>query len=135
MPTTFLLDPRVLDDCVGDGVKDGEIEAEGIARFKNDVFYNSDFIFYVNFPKGIKIQRSLYDLSLSSITSDRERILTYQHRRIVFEPVDHPFDRPKECSLWIEGLVRRSSVLYVHGKFLKGDAEILKDCGITIKSQ
>ena len=33
MTTTFFLDPRVLDDCIGDGGKDVEIEGKGAAYF------------------------------------------------------------------------------------------------------
>src|SRR3989344_687423 len=60
MSTTFLLDPRVLDDCIGDGVPDIEIAAEGLGYF---VLGYAQYAVFLNSNEKQELPKKLTDLA------------------------------------------------------------------------
>lgn len=121
MPTTFLLDPRVLDDCVNDSAKDVEIVGEVVGYSK---FGLPEYVFYFNYSKEKqKLPTELVDLALYRKDEPFASIYTFSRALILTLPADTTYFN------------QDFKVLYAFGKFLKGDVEALKNYGIKIKSQ
>lgn len=59
MTTKFQLDPRVLDDYVGDGVPDIEIEAEAAAYFKPENNGGHGYVFHVDTSEYVALWREV----------------------------------------------------------------------------
>ncbi len=135
VPTTFHLDPRVLDDYVGDGVPDVEIEAGMAAYIKWDgEDVNRCYAFYVDVSK-FRVPESLLGLSPRQGSLHGELSLRYQKAEIIFMPVSdgERYQWGSQIQEKRKDFIEACMVLYVRGEFLKGDAEALKRCGVTIK--
>lgn len=124
--TTFLLDPRVLDDCVGDGAPDVEIAAEGVGYLT--AWDRKEFVFYLNPMEKQKLPRKLTELAYQQQSRPRESIYFYPHALITAVPLDNLDSLPQEGQPRLDAF----QVMYAQGKFLKGDAEALKNYGVTI---
>ena len=142
MPTTFLLDPRVLDDCVGDGVKAVEIEAEAVVFVRKGFDDISDYGFYVtNDISSFIIPSGLKQVHHRVAGVFGEVNLLYQKASISFHPMtegEKYIFGPNLAKEFLETAamaIKRYDVLCVNEDFLKGDAETLKNYGVTIKPQ
>ena len=133
MATTFLLDPRVLDDCVGDSDKDVEIVGEALT-YRKWLLGKPGYIFYVSdVDANLK---PIIPLSLLGLFHRKKEIqwfnsihlidLQYQHVDVGFIPnlsgdtVPLPDD------------VIGDELVFYKGQFLKGDAQKFKQYGISI---
>ncbi len=124
MTTTFLLDPRVLDDCVSDSAPDVEIEAKGAGYMRFGHF--PEYVFY---QEG----QLLLPSALTELDHKSERLylgsrrLLYSRATVFLVSSNDGWnslptgDQPRMDSF---------AALYVHGEFLKGDAEAFKNNGI-----
>jgi len=138
MTTTFLLDPRVLDDCVGDGGKDVEIPAKAFAHFLLGENSQPSYTFYLNSVDGND------DISLRSLDVFKSRYdghhgdfsLRFQKANVVFMPVSDGdrFQWGSKNKDWREDYLKACEILYVRGKFSKGNAQTMKNYGVTIKT-
>jgi len=130
--TTFLLDPRVLDDCVSDSAPDVEIGAEGVAYYKHKYSGFPSYYFYVNKIKDIP--PALLSIYHSEVNSKLMRTLIYQRAHlnlIQWKSADRQRTAIFEKELSVGH--KDFEALYAREKFLKGDAEALRNYGITIK--
>lgn len=134
--TTFLLDPRVLDDCVSDSVPDVEIEGDVAAFIKYKDNMPPDYVFYVK--DADPQQRAIVPPRLLSLpqrtgTSEdqfngkRRTILRYQRANVVLMPY---IIRP-EFPLPVD--ILPGEAVYAQGDFVKGNADTFKQYGIKIK--
>lgn len=134
MATKFLLDPRVLDDCVGDGVPDVEIEAEGAAFFKHKHSRLPVYYFYLN--KSTDAPPSLLGLPHSEVNASLMRTLFYQRANVNFIQLKSTDGQRQQI---LEKELSAGSVefdaLYVREKFLQGNAELMKMYGVAIKPE
>lgn len=130
--TTFLLDPRVLDDCVSDSAKDMKIVGEVVA-YRKPVISMPEYLFYVSnvdanmkpvIPPDIlklfhrKTEDKFNQKHLINLHYQRAKaiFLPYFSNSAVFLPVD-----------FIGG-----DLVFCNGQFLKGNAETFKQYGISI---
>ena len=138
--TTFLLDPRYLDDCVGDGVKDVEIEADAVVYVKRDFDNVSGYCFYAKDVTSFTAPEGLKNIHHTRGGVFGEPSLRYKKAHILFLPTSEGekyifgLNIPEAMRELAAVAIQRYSILYAHGKFLKGDAETLKNYGVTIKS-
>ncbi len=135
VPTTFCLDPRVLDDCVSDSMPDVEIEAGTAAYIKWDgEDVNRCYAFYVDVSK-FRVPESLLGLSPRRGGSHGELSLRYQKAEIIFMPVSdgERYQWGSQIQEKRKDFIEACMVLYVHEEFLKGDAEAFRNYGVTIK--
>lgn len=126
-PTKFLLDPRVLDDCIGDGVPDVEIEGTAVAfaKYRNIL---PDYIFYLsNFDADFKpaIPPSLLKFPHRKQEGQIMVDLRYQRANVVLIPY------LSEDMLSLADDFPVQKILF-NGRFLKGNAETLKNYGVKI---
>ncbi len=138
MTTTFLLDPRVLDDEVSDSARDVEIPVEAFAYFRLGEHSQPSYTFYLNsvgddadFPlSSFGIFRSRYDGHHGDLS------LRFQKANVIFMPVSDGdrYQWGSSVRELRERYFRSCEFLYVREKFLKGDAEALKNYGVKIKS-
>lgn len=133
--TTFLLDPRVLDDCVSDSTPDVEIDGEVAAFVKYKGQSLPDYVFYVTDSDPYK--RAIVSAKLLSLpckkredqfNGKKRTILQYERANVVLMP--HVI-RP-ELPLLVDAL--HSEVLYARGDFLKGNADTFRLYGLAIKA-
>lgn len=124
MPT-FLLDPRVLDDCVSDSAPDAKIVAEGVGCFSG---WPREYVFFFDYEQEQRLPKELMHLaSLNKsehigYTNDIATIYTFSKALIFVMPANAAY------------FDKELKPLYAFGKFLKGDAEMLKNYGVKIKS-
>ncbi len=132
MLTTFLLDPRVLDDCVSDSAPDVKIEAEGGAYFKHKYSGFPSYYFYLN--KIEEVPPSLLRFSHSEVNAKLMHTLIYQRAHLNFIQLKSA-DLQRQWALEEELSVssKEFEALYARGKFLLGDAEKFKQYGIKIR--
>lgn len=126
--TTFLLDPRVLDDCVtSDSTPDVEIEGVGLGYISSKSARLPDYFFY---QEGrILLPESLLKLP-HTLQGSRTMKLLYQRANVYFVSPEDGWGRtPEPGSSRLEAF----EVLYAHGQFLKGNEEAFKKYGIKIK--
>ncbi|HLD79396.1 MAG TPA: hypothetical protein VJA18_02455 [Candidatus Nanoarchaeia archaeon] len=139
MPTTFLLDPRVLDDSVDDGEKDVEIPAKAFAHFLLGENSQPSYTFYL--PSVTKsASLSMLSLGIFSAPYDGHHgdlSLRFQKANLIFMPVSDGdrYQWGSSVRYFRERYILSCEVLYVRGDFKKGDAETLKNYGVTIKTQ
>jgi hypothetical protein len=133
--TTFLLDPRVLDDCVGDGVADVEIEGEVAAFIKYKGRSLPDYLFYVT--DSAPHRRALIPPRLLSLpyqkrdeqfSGKNRTTLQYQRANVILMPhlLKSGFLLPAE--------VLSGEVIYANGDFVKGNIDTFKLYGLAIKA-
>lgn len=132
MPTTFLLDPRVLvhalDERVNDSTPDVEVRAEGLGYLT--VLGRKEFVFYLNPKEKQKLPERLTELAYQRQSRPRESIYFYPRALITAVRLDDGLNSMPQKG---QDILEVFSVMYAQGKFLKGDAEKLKNYGVEIK--
>ena len=128
MTTTFLLDPRVLDDTVSDSAKDVEIAGDGAGYSVYDG--QKRYAFFFN-PREQFLPQKLLDLAYHIRHYDDCNLYHYSLASIIVFPSTNQSGKKIPRADWNH----LYHVLYARGGFLKGDAETLKNYGIKIKSQ
>ena len=135
MATKFLLDPRVLDDCISDSEKDVEIVGE-VAAYRKPIISMPEYLFYVG--KVDANQKPIIPSSLLELFHRKTEMmfngkhlinLHYQRVKVTFSPYFSKSTVPLPVD-FIGG-----EVVFCNSQFLKGDAETLKNYGVKIKPQ
>ena len=131
--TKFLLDPRVLDDGVGDSVKDVEIVARAAAYFRQGENSLPEYVFYLNSVNGSADDSfKRLDIFRTDYSKDEGDLsLRFQRANVIFMPITHGAWLPSNKQ-WHEAYMKACGALFVQETFLKGDAEKFKDYGIQI---
>ncbi|MDP3698145.1 MAG: hypothetical protein Q8R47_01020 [Nanoarchaeota archaeon] len=134
MSTRFLLDPRVLDDYVSDSAPDVEVAADAVAYYKHKYSGFPSYYFYLN--RSTYVPPSLLRFPHSEVNARLMRTLIYQRAHLNFIQLKSA-DRQRQQALERDLSVgsKKFEALYAFGKFLKGDAQTLKNYGVTIKPQ
>ena len=121
----FLLDPRVLDDCVSDSAPDVEIVAVGLGCSRGvelpEYFFFQDRKLFL--PDDLVNIHHTFEL-----TNLGSRKFHYQRATVYLAPAADWWKSIPQSRL---GTFR---CLYAGGKFLKGDVGKLKNYGVKIKS-
>jgi|SRR3989338_9434329 len=124
--TTFLLDPRVLDDCVSDSAPDVEVVGDG-AGYRVLEDGHKRYAFFLH-PQEQKIPRELIHLAYDVSSSDHCTLYHCSLASVIVFSSKNGGGRNIPRKDW----KHLYSILYGHGEFIKGDVETLKIYGINI---
>src|SRR3989338_4076658 len=139
MATTFLLDPRVLDDRVSDSAPDVEIAGEAFAYFRAGENPQPTYTFYLasvddyddSSLRSLDVHKSRYDGAHGDIS------LRFEKADLIFMPVSdgdrYQWGSSSKDSR--QSYLRSCEALYVRGKFLKGNVESFRMYGLNIKKK
>lgn len=133
MTSTFLLDPRVLDDSVSDSEAEIELEGDAVACFRLGTSkIKNYYAFYVESTDRDRIPSSLLEIYHTKREAPRVLRLDYQKANLLFLPTS--FDEAVSDFLkqHKDELLQKCQALYFHGEFKKGDAGTFKNYGVTI---
>ncbi len=132
MPTTFLLDPRVLDDCVSDGAPEITLEGEAAAYFTLGNSQKANYVVYQDYIGRDRIPSSLWEIPHTERERLRSLRLGYQKANLLFLPASVSDSSSEYLTQHKDELLQKCQALYVRGEFKKGDAETFKQYGVTI---
>ncbi len=137
MATTFLLDPRVLDDTVLENTPAVEIVAEGFAYFRVGENSQPSYTFYQDTTNSYNCA-SLTSLHLTQSNYDGHHgdfSLRFQKANVIFLPLSdgEKFQWGNINEERRLDYLMACEVLYVHGKLVKGTTEHLNCRGVSIK--
>lgn len=132
MFSTFLLDPRFLDDCVSDTTSDVEIPGEAAAYFTLGKSQKVNYVFYQESIGRKRVPSLLWELSHREKEALRSICLGYQKANLLFLPASVSEASSNFLKQHKDELLQKCQALYVRGEFLKGDAETFNRYGVRI---